>query len=941
MMDYKNTVFLPKTSFAMKAGLAQQEPEHIKFWQDIDLYKRLRQKSKDKKKFILHFGPPYANGHAHIGHALSYILKDIVTKTYQMMGYEAPLVLGWDCHGLPIEWKIEESYRAKGISKDDVPILDFLKECRAFATKWISIQKAEYERLGIIADWKNPYLTMNSASESKIVQQLLQFVTKGLLYRGLKPVLWSVVEKTALAEAEVEYKDHTSDSIYVKFDVVSSKILLLADAALVIWTTTPWTLPGNRSIAYGAEFDYSVIEVLSPTDLIVKGQRLVIAKDLVTDFCQTAGIEDYTILSTFKGSKLEGTICAHPWQDQGYDFPVPVLPGEHVTIETGTGLVHTAPTHGVEDFNLGQAYNLEVPATVQADGTYYQHVPLFAGDHIYKVPPKIIEHLQEVGALLWTDKLIHSYPHSWRSKTPLIYRATSQWFLNIEAIRSQALAEIDKVDWFPAQGRNRIRSMVENRPDWCLSRQRTWGTPIALFVNKKTGEPLRDEQVNNRIVEAIAQEGIEAWHKHEDAYFLGKDHNAEDYEKITDIADVWFDSACTQEFVLKQRPELAWPADLYFEGSDQHRGWFQSSLMVSVGLTGQSPYRQVVTHGFVLDEKGYKMSKSSGNVVGPEQVISTLGADLLRLWVVGSDYSQDLRIGSEILKHQEDIYRRFRNTLRYLLGALADYNPVNEVPYENLPELEKWILHQLYQLHQLHQDCVKEYDFSTFYTALHTFCAVDLSAFYFDTRKDCLYCDDVNSPKRCATLTIMNKAFLALVHWLAPVLSFTTEEAWQAYTLSPKDICESIHEQHFIIPEAAWCQPELAEKWQAIRSVRRVITSALELERSAKTIGSSLQAHVVVYVSMEVANLLQGVELTELFISSAATLVIAQPPANAITLEEVPDVGVVVNVANGNKCERCWKILPEVGEAANANGKSRNHAKTCYRCEDVVANYSQ
>lgn len=938
MMDYKNTVFLPKTTFAMKAGLAQQEPEHIKFWQNIDLYSRLRQKSNDKKKFILHFGPPYANGHAHIGHALSYILKDIVTKTYQMMGYEAPLVPGWDCHGLPIEWKIEETYRAKGMAKDDVPVLDFLKECRAFATKWIGIQKSEYERLGIIADWKDPYLTMDPANESRIVKQLLQFVNKGLLYRGLKPVLWSVVEKTALAEAEVEYKDHTSDSIYVKFDVVSSKLPLLTDSALVIWTTTPWTLPGNRAIAYGPEFDYIVLEVLSPTDLISRGQRLVIVKDLVTDFCENVGIKDYTILSTFKGTQLEGTVCAHPWQNQGYDFPVPVLPGDHVTIESGTGLVHTAPTHGVEDFVLGQAYNLEVPATVQADGTYYQHVPLFAGDHIYKVAPKILEKLQAVGALLCANKLVHSYPHSWRSKTPLIYRATSQWFLNIEAIRLQALAEIDKVDWFPAQGRSRIRSMVENCPDWCLSRQRTWGTPLALFVNKKTGEPLQDENVNNRIIEAIAQEGIEAWRKYDDLYFLGKDHNADDYEKVTDIADVWFDSACTQDFVLKQRPELAWPADLYFEGSDQHRGWFQSSLRVSVGLTGQSPYRQVVTHGFVLDEKGYKMSKSTGNVVAPEQVINTLGADLLRLWVVGSDYTQDLRIGSEILKHQEDIYRRFRNTLRYLLGALEGYTGENEISYQELPELEKWVLHQLYLLDRLHQECVQEYDFSTFYTALHTFCAVDLSAFYFDIRKDCLYCDDLTLLKRRATLAIMNKVFLSLVHWLAPVLSFTAEEAWQAYALSPKDERQSIHEQHFIKIEEEWNHPALADKWQAIRTIRRVITSALELERSAKVIGSSLQAHVAVYVSVEIANFLQGIDLNELFITSEATLVIAQPPAGAITLEEVPDVGVVVNMANGEKCDRCWKILPEVGKETDAQSQNRAHSKICYRCEKAVIN---
>ena len=935
-MDYKNTVFLPTTNFAMKASLAQREPDFIKFWQDINLYDRLRAQSAGRKKFILHFGPPYANGHIHMGHALSEVLKDIVTKTYQMMGYDAPLVPGWDCHGLPIEWKIEETYRAKGLSKDNIPILDFLKECRAFADKWMTTQSQELQRLGIVADWQNPYCTMDPATEGKITQQLLQLLMIGLLYRGLKPVLWSVVEKTALAEAEVEYQDHTSHSIYVKFDVVKASLPILSDAALVIWTTTPWTLPGNRAIAYGADFEYAVIEAISMTDLISRGQRLVLAKDLVTDFCQVVNLENYTVLATFKGSELAGTVCAHPWQDQGYDFPVPVLPGDHVTVETGTGLVHTAPGHGIEDFTLGQAYQLEVPATVQGDGTYYDHVPLFAGQHVYKVGPKIVEALQTAGALLYADKLVHSYPHSWRSKTPLIYRTTAQWFLDIDALRDQALTAIDSVQWFPVQGRNRIRSMVENRPDWCLSRQRTWGVPIALFIHKQSGEPLRDEKVNHRIVTAITKEGIEAWHHHPSSFFLGDTYHADDYEKVTDILDVWFDSACTQDFVLKHRAELTWPADVYFEGSDQHRGWFQSSLIASVSLTGQAPYRQVVTHGFVLDEKGYKMSKSSGNVISPENVIHTLGADLLRLWIVGSDYTQDLRIGSEILKHQEDIYRRFRNTLRYLLGALANYKPSEEIEENELPELEKWVLHQLTQLHALHQKSVENYDFSLFYTALHTFCSVDLSAFYFDIRKDCLYCDAPDNPKRRATRMVMNQVFLALVHWLAPVLSFTAEEAWQAYPPSSKDQLESIHERTFPEVKSSWYQPALDERWQSIRDVRRVITSALELERSAKTIGSSLQAHVAVYVSSDISALLQGLDLAELAITSAATLVIAQPPAGAVTLEDVPDVGAVVNIATGEKCNRCWRILPEVGQDYRNNGDTRSFPDVCDRCENVI-----
>lgn len=929
-MDYKNTVFLPKTDFAMKAGLAKKEPEFLAYWQDIKLYDKLRAKSKGKEKFILHFGPPYANGHIHIGHALSEVLKDIVNKTYQMMGYDAPMVPGWDSHGLPIEWKIEEAYRAKGIQKDDVPTLEFIAQCRIFAAKWMEVQKSEFERLGIIADWKNPYNTMDYKSEAHIAGQLLEFLENGLLYRGLKPVMWSVVEKTALAEAEVEYKEHTSESIYVKFDVVTPSIPELEGTAMVIWTTTPWTLPGNRAIAYGPEFEYAIIEIDQATDLIAKGQQLVLSKDLVSDFCAKTGITAYSTIKTLSGEELLGTICAHPWRDQGYDFDVPLLPGNHVTTESGTGLVHTAPGHGVEDFSVGQAYNLEIPATVQGDGLYYNHVPLFAGKHVYKVAPMVLEELKKVDALLHSSKLVHSYPHSWRSKAPLIFRATSQWFINIEALRSKVMDQIDEVEWFPAQGKNRISSMVQNRPDWCISRQRTLGVPITLFVNKQTGELLKDSEVNKRIIKAIEEKGIEAWHIHDAAYFLGSDYNAADYEKVIDVLDVWFESACSQFFVLKQRPELKWPADLYFEGSDQHRGWFQSSLIESCGTTGKAPYKQVVTHGFVLDEKGYKMSKSLGNVVSPEDIVNTLGADILRLWIVGSDYTQDLRIGKEILKHQEDIYRRLRNTLRYLLGALADYKNVEEICYDQMPNIEKWVLHQLTELHDLHQKSIKEYDLPTFYTALHTFCSVDLSAFYFDIRKDCLYCDPQDSAKRRAARSVMNQVFVSLVHWLAPVLTFTAEEAWQAYPLSGN---ESIHEQLFPSFPKEWKNEALSKQWATIRDVRRVMTNALEIERSAKTIGSSLQAHIAVYVSSEIATILQNVDLAELAITSAATLVIAQSPAGAVTLDDVSDVGVVVNPATGEKCARCWRVLPEVKWTEEV---TRKHDGICIRCEEAV-----
>ncbi|MCX7338155.1 MAG: isoleucine--tRNA ligase [Alphaproteobacteria bacterium] len=937
-LDYKNTVFLPKTNFSMKAGLAKREPELIKYWQDIDLHRRLRNTAKNKKKFILHFGPPYANGHIHIGHALSYILKDIVTKTYQMKGCDAPLVPGWDCHGLPIEWKVEENYRAHGKKKEEIPVLEFLAECRSFASKWIGVQKEELKRLGIIADWDDPYKTMDPKTESRIAEQILKFHMNGLLYRGLKPVLWSVVEGTALAEAEVEYRDHTSHSIYVAFKIVKASIPLLEGASMVIWTTTPWTLPGNRGIAYGPEFTYTLIEVIDGTDLIAAGKRFVIAHDLVQEFVTKTGIQNYASIGTVKGGELAGTISAHPWRGHGYDFDVPLIPGDHVTTDSGTGLVHTAPGHGVEDFGVGQTYGLEVPATVQADGTYYAHVPLFAGDHVYKVAPRILEELRNVGALLHSGKITHSYPHSWRSKTPLIYRATSQWFVDIDAVRQKAVDAIHGVEWFPAQGKNRILSMVEKRPDWCLSRQRTWGVPIALFVHHETGEPLRDPAVNGRIVQAIADEGIEAWQRHDSSYFLGSKYKADDYEKVSDIVDVWFDSACTHHFVLEDRPNLTWPADLYFEGSDQHRGWFQSSLIESCGITGKAPYRQVVTHGFVLDEKGYKMSKSSGNVVAPDEIVNTLGADLLRLWVVGSDYTQDLRIGKEILKYQEDIYRRLRNTLRYLLGALNGHSDDETVSHDDLPSLEKYILHQLKNLETLHQQCLVDYDFSAFYTALHTFCAMDLSAFYFDIRKDSLYCDAPDSLKRRSTRTVMNHVFLSLVHWLAPVLSFTAEEAWHDYKGDQKT---SIHEQLFPELPDDWFDADLANRWETVRTIRKVITNTLELERSAKTIGSSLQAQVVVYGTSEVAALFESldVDLAELSITSGAKMVIAQPPASAVTADDLEDIGVIASLAEGAKCPRCWRVLPEVGQATMSNSRAvteRPHPDLCHRCEDAI-----
>lgn len=929
--DYKDTVFLPKTQFSMKANLAVREKDFLAYWQKIDIYKTLREQSKGLKKFILHWGPPYANGHMHSGHALTYILKDLVNKTYQMAGFDAPLVPGWDCHGLPIELKVEEQYKAHNQRKEDVDVFEYIESCRAYANKWINIQSEEIQRFGIIANWKNPYITMDFKSEAKIAAELGKFLMNGGLYRGLKPVMWSVVEKTALAEAEVEYHDHTSDAIFVAFPIVKPSVDTLKNAYAVIWTTTPWTLPGNRAIAYGRDHAYTVIEVLTGTELVPNGMQLLIAKDLVTDVVTALGIENYGIIGHVNGENLKGTVCHHPWHGKGYDFDVPMLPGEHVTTEAGTGLVHTAPGHGIEDFAVGQEFGIEVPETVQGDGVYYAHVPLFAGKHIFKVGVDVLAVLKEVGALLQATKLVHSYPHSWRSKAPLIYRATSQWFISMDTndLRKKAMQEIDRVEWFPSTGKNRISAMVTNRPDWCLSRQRTWGVPITVFVHKATGEALRNEAVHQRIVDAISKEGIAAWRKYDNAYFLGSDYSADDFEKATDILDVWFDSACTHVFTLEDASDMGWPADMYFEGSDQHRGWFQTSLLQSCGTRGRAPFRQVVTHGFVLDEKGYKMSKSQGNGIEPAQVIESMGADMLRLWAASSDYTDDVRIGKEILKHHEDVYRRFRNTLRYLLGALSGYDPKNEVIYEELPNLEQWVLHRLKELEKSHQKLFKTYDFADFYSELHSFCAMDLSAFYFDIRKDTLYCDAPNGQQRLAALTVMHHAFMHLVHWLAPVLSFTAEEAWHAYQdCGENETPGSIHTRCFPEAPRQWDNPSIAAKWEDLRNIRRVLTGALEVERAAKTIGSSLQASVIMYVSAEWSDRLNDIDWTELAIASQCVIVHAQMPANAFTLEDVRGIGVAVELAEGQKCGRCWKILPEVG--------LQREPDLCKRCDEVI-----
>jgi isoleucyl-tRNA synthetase len=912
--DYKSTVFLPRTDFPMRGDLPVREPALLKRWAEMDLWKKLRAAGAAKEKFILHDGPPYANGNLHIGHALNKIHKDVINRAQNMSGKDADYIPGWDCHGLPIEWKIEEQYRKKNKDKDQVPVLEFRKECREYAQHWLDVQSAEFQRLGVAGDWANRYATMDFSSEAAIAGEIGKFLLNGSLYRGLRPVMWSPVEKTALAEAEVEYHDKKDTAIYVKFWSADADAGDFADTAIVIWTTTPWTIPGNRGLAAGAEFEYVIISVDAVADgsLAVPGEKLIVAAALLEDFAAKTGITAHQILRSFKGAELEGQKFRHPLfsQDPGYAFEVPLMLGDFVTTEAGTGIVHMSPGHGEDDFFLCRAHGIAVPDTVQGDGTYYPSIPLFAGLHVYKAAAPVNAALTAAGTLLHAQEFMHSYPHSWRSKAPLIYRATPNWFIRMdgpEKIRAQALAAIDETNFVPEIGRNRIRAMVESRPDWCISRQRAWGVPIAIFVDKTTHEPLRDQTVMDRIVDIFATEGADAWYTRPAQDFLGNDYVAENYEQIFDIVDVWFESGSTHAFVLEARG-LPTPADLYLEGSDQHRGWFQASLLESVGTRGVAPFKTIVTDGFVLDENGRKMSKSLGNVTAPQEVNDKYGADILRLWVMNSDTSEDLRIGPEILKQQAELYRRLRNSLRWILGSLESFDAAEKLPAQDFPELEKFLLHRLWELNARIAGAVESHDWTGVYPAIHHFCATDLSAFYFDIRKDALYCDAPAATKRRASRSFLDILHRCLTAWLAPALPFTAEEAWT--TRFGEAV--SVHETQFPkIPEY-WRDDALAEKWLSIRAERSKITAAIEDMRRSKKIGSSLQT--VAKISPAGRALLDDATgWADICITSAAVF--------------AAEAGAAV--AAGEKCERCWRILPEVGADAT-------HPTLCIRCCEAV-----
>lgn len=961
--DYKNTLNLPKTDFPMRAGLPKREPNWLAQWERLDIYGRLRAKAKTETRppFTLHDGPPYANGHLHIGHALNKILKDMVVRSQQMMGRDARYIPGWDCHGLPIEWKIEEQYRKKGKNKDEVDTVAFRQECRKFAEGWIDIQRKEFQRLGVTGMWDRPYLTMDFRSERIIAEEFQKFLMTGTLYQGSKPVMWSPVEKTALAEAEIEYHDHKSHTIWVPFAPVNGTGDL-EKARVVIWTTTPWTIPSNKAVAYSETVDYGLYEItatpeecwVSVGDLYILGDKL--AEDTLTKArLETDG---YRRLRTVSNEELASLTLSHPFAgidgaDGFWDYEVPMIDGDHVTDEAGTGFVHTAPSHGQEDYEAFVARNWvgRMTHNVGEDSEFLPHVPFFAGLRVLdrkgkegKANSAVISKLVEAGGLIARGRMTHSYPHSWRSKAPVIYRNTPQWFAAIDreigdgqdqygtTIRQRALTSIDAlVQWTPQTGRNRLYSMIEARPDWVLSRQRAWGVPLTCFTKKGAlpTDPdflLRDPAVNARINEAFEQEGADAWYMpNAKERFLGEDYDPAEWTQVFDILDVWFDSGSTHAFVLRDRDDGSDDglADLYLEGTDQHRGWFHSSMLQACGTRGHAPYRGVLTHGFTLDEKGNKMSKSVGNTVAPEDVTKQYGADILRLWVAQSDYSADLRIGPEILKGVADSYRRLRNTLRFMLGALSSFTDADRVDPADMPELERYVLHRLAELDKVVRTGYAAYDFQGVIQQVFNFCTGELSAFYFDVRKDALYCDG-DTPRRRAARTVMDLLFHRLTTWLAPIMVFTCEDVWQSRFPDEND---SVHLYDIPKTPPNWIDDALAQKWDAIRKMRRVVTGALEEQRRDKIIGSSLEAAPIVYIADDnLRALAESVDFDDICIVSK--IEIKAGMSEGFTLDDNPGVAVSFAKAEGKKCQRCWKILPDVGLYA--------HPNTCGRCSTAL-----
>ena len=994
--DYKDTLFLPQTEFPMRAGLPKREPTLLAHWAEQNLYGKLRADGQGRTPFVLHDGPPYANGHIHLGTALTKILKDMIVRSRQMTGFDANYVPGWDCHGLPIEWQVEKAFAEKGRKKRDVPTAEFRTACRDFAEKWLDIQCEEFKRLGGEGDWDNPYTTMAYGSEAKIAGELLKFADLGLLYRGSKPVMWSPVEQTALAEAEIEYHDHQSTTIWVKFPINKGSLPPFTGGVppqgargvapdtdgltpppsaaqtpppqagegqifVVIWTTTPWTIPGNRAICYGPRLSYGLYEVKAMKDGLdfepwsKPGDKLMLADALAESVREAGLIAEWERVADVPADMLQGVTCAHPLKgfEGGYDFDVPLLAGDHVTDEAGTGFVHTAPSHGAEDYIAWVSAfgtQADIPHTVDEFGAYTDEAPGFTGEQILVIDGKkkgkdggankaVIDQLIAHGKLLARGRLTHSYPHSWRSKAPVIFRNTPQWFIaldkptaNGKTLRENALAAIDATGFTPAKGRARIRAMVEGRPDWLISRQRAWGVPLTIFVHKETGAVLRDPAVDDRILSAIRESGADAWFDTPPQDFLGTDYKSDDYEKVDDILDVWFDSGSTHAFVLEDRDDLTWPADVYCEGSDQHRGWFQSSLLESCGTRGRAPYKHIITNGFVVDADGRKMSKSLGNVVAPDQIIRKYGAEIIRVWAASSDYTDDLRIGDEIIDNAADAYRKLRNTLRYLLGALNGFEEAERLSVDQMPALERAVLHRLAELDGDVRASYAAFDFKAVWRRVFDFCSLELSAFYLDIRKDSLYCDDPHSDRRRAARTVMHEAFECLTAWLAPICVFTMEEAWiERYG----DHVPSVHLRQFPNVPATWANPALAQEWARLRMVRRVVTGAIEVDRREKRIGASLEATVTVYLKDgDLITLLQNHDLAELFITSAVTLEAGDGPPHAYRLDDTPGIAVTTGKAGGAKCSRCWRYTDDIGTRDAL-------PDLCGRCADLIHDHDQ
>ncbi|HHI96936.1 MAG TPA: isoleucine--tRNA ligase [Thermodesulfatator atlanticus] len=931
--DWKETLNLPRTDFPMKANLTKREPEFLKYWEEMGLYQKMLNTREKAPLFVLHDGPPYANGHIHMGTALNKILKDFIVKSKRMAGFNAPYVPGWDCHGLPIELNVERELKVR---RGELPKLTVRKHCRAYAERWINIQREEFKRLGVIGDWENPYLTMSYDYEATIAREFVTFLSKGYVYRRKKPVYWCTHCVTALAEAEVEYYDHRSPSIYVKFPLDEDALAALPEelrkgpVSILIWTTTPWTLPANLAVALNPEFDYVVVQLKDEFLLLAEGRLSALAAEL--------GLEKVPpILGRVKARDLEGKHARHPFLPR----KSLIVLADYVTLEAGTGCVHIAPGHGEEDYETGLKYGLEVYAPVDAEGRFDPELPEIGGQHIFEANAKIIEILKERGNLLWVTEITHSYPHCWRCKKPVIFRATEQWFISMEAnhLREKALEWIDKVRWIPPWGRERIRNMVEKRPDWCLSRQRSWGVPLTVFTCRACGTILKDYQYYEKTIQLFEEHGADIWFEKEAKDLLPPGTQCprcggEEFQKEEDILDVWFDSGVSFAAVLERRPELKFPAELYLEGSDQHRGWFQSSLLCAVGTRGRAPYEAVLTHGFVVDGKGRKMSKSLGNVIPPEKVIKRYGAEILRLWVAAEDYRDDIRLSDEILARLTEAYRKIRNTCRFLLGNLYDFDPEKDlIPPEELPEFERYLLFRLSRLTERCLKAYENYDFHLITQGLHQFCAVDLSAIFIDVSRDTLYCEAPEAFKRRAAQTVLYHALTTLTRLMAPILSFTAEEIWR-YLPGPKE-AESVHLASFPAPVLREVPEDFKQKWERLFALRSEITKALEIARKeAKIIGNSLEAEVVLVPPAELAAFLQENQETLTYLAIVSQLTVAQEASSeegTVLYEsaELPGLKVLVKRARGRKCERCWKWSETVGQREDLPA-------LCARCYQVV-----